>query len=114
MPGDNIQRAVPDPGFVKLATPFDHHPTTGFPVFERRHRAFEIARVGKAIGPDGPARRQVEFLPVILAYKTARWPVQHLDPVHQSARQDRYFLRFQINHAQFGAKPQPPLLRNNQ
>ncbi len=70
--------------------------------------------LARQFAPIGPRPGSVEFLPVILADKAPRRPLQNLDPVDKPARQNRDFLGFQINHPQFGAEPKPSFLRHHQ
>ena len=110
MPGDHIQRGMTDLGFVKLPGPFDSDGGGGIAVFKRSNRRFEITSVGQTIRTDRPARWQVKFLPVILTDEPPAGPFKHDNPVHQSPRQDRNLLGFQIDHAKFCTKPQATFL----
>ena len=98
VPRDDVEWRVIDPGFVKAAAPFDHHATTDFAVLECGNRAFEVTRIGKAVGPDRPAVRQVELLPVVLAHEAARRSLQQIDAIDEPARKDRDLLRLDINN----------------
>ncbi len=113
MPCHDIEGRLPDFGLVELSAPFDDNTAWHFAILKGRHRRFKVSRVGQTVRPDGAAIRQGKSLPVVLADKTTRRTLQHLDPVNQPAGQNRDLLRFNIHHAQFGGKPQPSLLRHH-
>ena len=114
MPGHHVERAVPDLGFMELATPLDGQGRGRLAVLEGGHGRLEIAPVGHAVGPDRPAPRQVEFLPVILTHEAPAGAFQHFDTVDQPARQDGNLLGLQVDDPKFRAEPQPPFLRHHQ
>ena len=114
VPGDHIQRAVADVGFVKLATPFDGDGGRNLAVFKGGDGGFEITPVGQAVGTDGAARGQFKLLAVVFTDKTTGGACDQFDPVDQPARDDRDFLRGEVNDAEFGAKAQAPFLRDDQ
>ncbi|MPL83872.1 hypothetical protein SDC9_29831 [bioreactor metagenome] len=114
VPGDDVERAVIDPGLVEAAAPLDDHARTRLAVLEGGDGAFEVARVGEAVRADRAAAGQVELLAVILAHEAAGGAVQHLDPIDEAARQDGDFLGLEVDHAELGAEPQPALLRHHQ
>ena len=114
MPCHHIQGRVVDERLMELALPFDHHAARGIAVLKGCDGRLEIAAVGHAIGPNRPTPRQGKLLAVILAHKTARGAIHHLDPVNQPTRDNGDFTRLQINHPKFRAKSQAPLLRDDQ
>ena len=114
VPGDHIERAVPDRGAVELAAPLHGDRRRHLAVLERRHRGLEVAAVGHAVGADRATPRQLELLAVVLAHEAACRAFQDLDPVDQAARDQRDLLRGQVDDAELGAEPQLAFLRHHQ
>ncbi len=114
MPGDHVQRRVPDLAAVEVPAPLDGQRGRSLHVLERGDRRLEVAPVGHAVRADGPAFGQPELLAVVLAHEAARGPVDELHAVHEPARQDHDLLRLHRQHAELGVEAQPPLLRHHQ
>jgi hypothetical protein len=66
MPGDDVERRMPDLAGVKGAAPFDRQPASRLAVLEGGDGRLEIARIGQTIGADRTTVRKREFRAVIL------------------------------------------------
>jgi hypothetical protein len=55
VPGDNIQRRLPDIGGIELTAPFDVKSGGFVLIFKSGNRRQEIARIGETVSSDRPA-----------------------------------------------------------
>src|SRR3984885_2346768 len=84
-----------------------------FDVLVARDRREEIARIGKAVGADGPEIRQFERRPEILAAVAACGAARKIDPKPQAAWDDAGLLRLDTQAPKFRFQPQRAWLRHN-
>src|SRR6478752_384975 len=94
----------------QVAAPFDEQRVRRLDVLVGRGRGEEVARVREAIRTDRSAVRQREAAAVVLAHIGARRTVDQLDAEDHAARNDAYFARRDLDHTEFSAEAQAPLL----
>ena len=114
VPGDDVERALPDRRLVEATAPLHRHRRRRLPILERGDRRLEVAPVGQAVRADRPALRQRETLSVVLADEAAGGPLHELDRVDETARQERDLAGDDVEHAELGAKAQRPRLRHDE
>ena len=83
-------------------------------IFVCSDRRFEVARIGEAIGANGPEFRQPERQAVVLADVSARLLLCKHDAELDTARDDADLARRNFENAELGVEPKRPQLRNDQ
>ena len=79
VPSNDIQWRVPNFGFMKLPALFNGYSGWNLTILKGCYWCFEVAWIGKAIGPNGSPIWQIEFLPIVFANKPTRRAFQNFD-----------------------------------
>ena len=114
VPGHDVERRVIDARRPEPAQKFRGDVKVAVAIFEGGDGRFEVARVGEAIGADGPEFGQAKRQAVVLADVSAGLLVDEDDAELDAARDDADLAGRYFENAQFGVKAQRSELRNDQ
>jgi len=106
VPGNDVERRLLDLARIELAAPFHEQGRGLLHVVIGGDRGEEVARIGKAIGPDRAAIRQREGAAVVLAHIGARRPFDELDPEDHAALDDTDLPGLDLDHPELRAQAQ--------
>ena len=114
VPGDDVERRMIQCGAPQTALELLDHRVWFIAILEPRHRGFDIARIGEAVGADRAEIRQAKQGAVIFADIATRLTVGQRDAKPHPTRDHRDLQGCDIDPAQLGIDRQPPLLGDDQ
>ena len=114
VPGDHVEWRVVHLRNPQPSEKFRDQLVPAVGIFVARSRYPEISRVGKAIGADRPKIGEFERRTEILADVAASGARLHVHSKAQAARNDRDFLRLEVDAAELRVEGQGAQLRHDQ